>query len=80
MNAIIPLPYFTGTLESATSVEEVLRFKAETVALRDYAKHATDPSLEAYAVEWQMRAERKLGQLMAAQKAAQESAARISSP
>jgi hypothetical protein len=70
MNAIIPLPHFTGDLDSATSVDEVLRFKIEAATLRAYAKEAADPSLEAYAVEWLMRAERKLGQLMAAQKAA----------
>jgi hypothetical protein len=70
MNAIIPLPHFTGNLEAATNVAEVKRFMAENAALRAYAKEATDPSLEAYAVEWQMRAERKLGQLMAAQKSA----------
>jgi hypothetical protein len=70
MNAIIPLPHFTGDLDSATSVDEVLRFKIEAATLRAYAKEAADPCLEAYAVEWLMRAERKLGQLMAAQKAA----------
>jgi ParB family chromosome partitioning protein len=67
---VIPLPHFTGALDAAISVDEVLRFKAEAAALKEYARHAIDPSLEAYATEWQMRAERKLGQLMAAQKAA----------
>jgi phage N-6-adenine-methyltransferase len=67
---IIPLPHFSGTLETASSVSEVLRFKAEAAALREYAKQAKDDSLNAYAMEWERRAERKLGQLMQAQKAA----------
>jgi hypothetical protein len=47
--ALIPLPKFSGDLESATCVEDVLRFKNEAAALKEYAKQATDPSLEAYA-------------------------------
>ena len=68
--AIVRLPSFSVSLDAANTVEDVLRFKAEAVAIEAFARDAKNMSLAAYATEWHIRAIRKLGQMMAAQKAA----------
>lgn len=68
MNQLIPFP--KRSLDSCETVAEVKNFLADIAAMVAWAKAQDDPHVEAAAIEWKMRAERKLGQLMAAQKAA----------
>jgi hypothetical protein len=70
MNA--PLALYAAAkraLVDARSVDEVRGIRNHSEAIRAYAKQAKDREMEADAVEIRMRAERRLGTLMAAQKA-----------
>ena len=66
--AIIPFP--SRSLDACGTVADVKDFKAEVAAMRAWAKSQDNPTVEAAAAELDMRADRKIGQLMAAQKAA----------
>ena len=53
---------------AAKSVDELQKIRNEAEAIRAYAKRAKDRALELDAVEVRIRAERRLGELMTAQK------------
>lgn len=55
-------------LTEAVAVDEVKSIRDEAMAMKVYAKQAKETELEEKAVELRMRAERRLGQLMKAQK------------
>jgi hypothetical protein len=57
-------------LAEAAAVDEVLNFRTEADMMRAYAKQANNTELEAKAAEIRLRAGRRLGELIAAQKEA----------
>jgi phage N-6-adenine-methyltransferase len=76
MNAITPVTdqslvrYETAcrAIAEAKSVDEVLHIRGESEMLRAYARQANNKTLEADAAEIRLRAERRLGELIRAQK------------
>ena len=52
----------------AVSIDEAKEFRDQSEAMRAYAKQAKNKQLEVQAAEIRIRAERRIGELMAAQR------------
>ena len=70
MTALIKYEAARRALAEAVAVDEVLQIRDQAEALRHAARIARDKDLEIQAAQLRFRAERRLGELIAAQKAA----------
>jgi len=68
MNELVKYDAACRALADAVSIDEVKEFRDQSEALRAYAKQAKNKQLEIQAAEIRIRAERRIGELMAAQR------------
>lgn len=69
MSALIKYDAACRAVAEAASIDEAKEFRDQSEAMRAYARQAKNKDMEAKAAEIRFRAERRIGELMAAQKA-----------